>query len=55
MSKHIVTGTTVEEREKELFNYIVKCGWDESRAWAYAVLLGNDWLPELEQNYVNHP
>lgn len=52
MSEHIVTGTTVEEREKELFSYIVKCGWDESRAWAYAILLGNDWMPELEQNYI---
>ena len=52
MSERIVTGTTEEEREKEIYDYAIKCGWNERRAWAYAVLLGDDWMPELEQNYI---
>lgn len=52
MTKHIATGTTEEERKQELFDYIVKCGWDERQARFYAVTLGNRWVPELEPNYV---
>ena len=32
MSEHIVTGTTEEEREKEIYDYAVKHGWNERRA-----------------------
>lgn len=52
MSEHMVIGTTEEERKKEIYDYAVQCGWNERRARAYAVALGNNWLPELEQNYV---
>ena len=52
MSEHIVTGTTEEEREKEIYDYAIKCGWSEDRAQSYAIFLGHYWLPELEQNYV---
>lgn len=52
MSEHIVTGTTEEERKKEIYDYAIKYGWDEWQARVYAVVLGTDWLPELEQNYV---
>lgn len=52
MTEHIVTGTTEEEREKEIHDYAIKCGWSESWARAYAVFLGDYWLPELEQNYI---
>lgn len=52
MSERIVTGTTEEERKKELYDYAIKCGWDEGQARVYAVVLGTDWLPELEQNYI---
>ena len=45
MTEHIVTGTTKEERKKELFDYIVKCGWDERQARFYAIRLGNRWVP----------
>lgn len=52
MPEHIVTGTTEEERKKEIYDYAIKYGWDEWQARVYAVVLGTDWLPELEQNYV---
>lgn len=52
MTEHIVTGATEEERKKELFNYAIKCGWNESRARSYAITLGKRWIPELEPNYV---
>ena len=52
MSEHIVTGTTEEEREKEIYDYAIKCGWSETQARSYAVFLGDFWLPELEQNYI---
>ncbi len=52
MSEHIVTGTTEEEREKEIYDYAIKHGWNERRARVYAVVLGTNWLPELEQNYI---
>lgn len=52
MSEHIVTGTTEEERKKEIYDYAIKCGWSEDRAQSYAVVLGDYWLPELEQNYI---
>ena len=52
MAEHIVTGTTEEEREKEIHDYAIKCGWDESWARSYAIFLGDYWLPELEQNYI---
>ena len=37
MSEHIVTGTTEEEREKEIYEYAIKCGWDDSDARLYAI------------------
>lgn len=52
MAEHIVTGTTEEEREKEIYDYAIKCGWDEGWARSYAIFLGDYWLPELEQNYI---
>ena len=52
MSEHIVTGTMEEERKKEIYDYAIKHGWDEGQARVYAVVLGTDWLPELEQNYI---
>ena len=52
MSEHIVTGTTEEEREKEIYEYAIKCGWDKGWAQSYAICLGDYWLPELEQNYI---
>ena len=52
MTEHIVTGSTEEEREKEIHDYAIKCGWNESWARAYAIFLGDYWLPELEQNYI---
>ena len=52
MSEHIVTGAAEEEREKEIYDYAIKCGWDEGCARSYAVFLGDFWLPELEQNYI---
>lgn len=52
MPEHIVTGTTEEEQKKEIYDYAIKYGWDEWQARVYAVVLGTDWLPELEQNYV---
>lgn len=52
MPEHIVTGTTEEEREKEIYAYAIKCGWSETQARSYAVFLGDFWLPELEQNYI---
>ena len=41
MPEHIVTGTTEEEREKEIYDYAIKCGWNETRARAYGVFLGD--------------
>lgn len=52
MAEHIVTGITEEEREKEIYDYATKCGWDEGWARSYAIFLGDYWLPELEQNYI---
>lgn len=52
MPEHIVTGTTEEERKKEIYDYAIKCGWNEGQARVYAVFLGDYWMPELEQNYI---
>lgn len=52
MSEHIVTGTTEEERIKEIYEYMIKRGWDDSDARSYAITLGNRWMPELEPNYI---
>ena len=52
MTEHIVTGTTEEEREKEIYDYAIKCGWDAHQARSYAIFLGDYWIPELEQNYI---
>ncbi len=52
MQEHIFTGETKEERKKEIYDYAVKCGWDEGWARSFAVTLGNRWIPELEPNYI---
>lgn len=52
MPEHIVTGTTEEEREKEIYDYAIKCGYGPHDARYYAISLGDYWLPELEQNYI---
>lgn len=52
MPEHIVTGTTEEEREKEIYDYAISCGWKKSLARSYAFTLGKRWIPELEQNYI---
>lgn len=52
MAEHIVTGTTEEERKKEIYDYAIQCGWDKGWARSYAITLGKRWMPELEQNYI---
>ena len=43
MPEHIVTGTTEEEREKEIHDYMIERGWDDRDARLYAITLGDRW------------
>lgn len=52
MPEHIVTGTTEEEREKEIHDYMIEHGQDDKDARLYAITLGCRWMPELEPNYI---